>query len=221
MLKKTSLAAVFGAVAFLAAGAAMAEAPTAELKVIGTLEVPSCSVDVDSDGVYDFGNISPTIIKPGTTTTALEPITKTWTVNCSGPTVLTFEASDNRTESSSSTDSKHFGLGHVNDTGKIGYYMVNMSNAEVSGADGEMSPAKVFVSNTSTISNAANVDLNGGANYKMGWTNTSNTLQEGQIFKADLQVTPTLAGTTTMNGPITDHVDLDGSLTLTFSFGLR
>jgi hypothetical protein len=221
MFKKTSLAAVFGAMALLATGTTMAEAPTAELRVIGTLEVPSCVVDVDDDGIYDFGNISPTIIKAGTATTALDPIPKTWTVNCSGPTVLTFEASDNRAASSSGTNTKQFGLGNVNENGKIGYYTVNMSNAEVGDAEATMEPARVFASNTSGISNAAAVDLDGGANYKMGWTNASNTLQQGQIFRADLIVTPTLAGTTTMGGPITDHVDLDGSLTLTFSFGLR
>ncbi|WP_257010628.1 hypothetical protein [Burkholderia ubonensis] len=42
----------------------------------------------------------------------------------------------------------------------------------------------------------------------------------GEVFTADLVVAPTLAGSATMNGPLTDAVDLDGSATLTFAFGL-
>ncbi|MFQ6308427.1 fimbrial assembly protein, partial [Yersinia enterocolitica] len=62
--------------------AAHAAPPTAELKVIGTLTVPSCTVASPDEGVYDFGKLSSSLVKSGTATTALTPMTKTWTVTC-------------------------------------------------------------------------------------------------------------------------------------------
>jgi hypothetical protein len=52
-----------------------------------------------------------------------------------------------------------------------------------------------------------------------GWSNGS-AMNPGKDFAATLTVTPTLAGTTTMNGPVTEDAELNGSLTLSFAFGL-
>ncbi|WP_145501865.1 DUF1120 domain-containing protein, partial [Yersinia similis] len=79
--------------------AANAAVPTAELKVVGTVTVPSCTVVSPDAGVYDMGKLSSSLIKPGNAVTALEPINKTWTVNCDANTYLNFTPVDNRTGS--------------------------------------------------------------------------------------------------------------------------
>nr|WP_311528474.1 hypothetical protein [uncultured Ralstonia sp.] len=203
----------------LATAAAHAAPPTAELKVIGSIDVPGCTVAAPGgDGVYDFDVISPTLIKPGTTHTALTALKKNWVVTCDAETFLTFSVADNRAESVSTPSVANFGLGNVNTTGKIGYYSVMMSAPTVDGVT-----STVFYTNTGLPANGgATTSLYSGA-YKMGWstgTTTSTALKSGRVFAADLEVRPQLGGTTTMGGTVKDDVTLDGSLTMNFAFGL-
>lgn len=206
-LKLTALAALV-----LAAATAHAAAPTANLIVKGSIGVPTCTVLAADDGLYDFGGISSTLIKSGTTHTALTPISKNWTVTCDAETYLTFSVVDNRAASSSTTGVANFGLGMVNATGKIGYYNVTMLNSTV-----DSNASSTFVSNNSTISSAATAVLSNG--YRSGWS-AGAALRSGKVFGATLAVTPIIGGTSTMNGAITDEVNLDGSLTLNYAFGL-
>lgn len=215
MMKKFYLSALAASLALVAAGAHAAEAPTAELRVIGTLDVPPCTVAAEGDGVYDYGDLGPQDIKPGTTTNKLATLSKHWTITCEGDTYLTYKITDNQDASTASTDSKYFGLGNVNGDGKIGYFEVAMTNAKVDGND-----ARGFATASTTLYPGASVDIR-KAGYTMGWAKAAASEQQiGKVFEADLNVTATLAGTQTMNGPITDDVPLQGSLTLTFAYGL-
>ncbi len=191
---------------------AFAAAPTAELKVTGKLEVPGCTLTVEDKGAYDLGTISPTMVQAGATHTALTPLAKTWNVACTGKTYLTYQVIDNRAASSSTVNTANFGLGNVNETGKLGYYKVLMSKATV-----DEKASSVFATNTKTIASVASVYL--GTAAIMGWS-SGTTLQAGQNFAALFEVQPQLGGTTTMNGPISDNANLDGSLTMNFAFGL-
>jgi hypothetical protein len=213
MNKKISLCMLAAAMALTMGGSALADAPIAELKVIGSLDVPGCTVTADNNGTYDFGSISPTTIKSGTTAVALTAKSQQWAINCSGTTYLTFKVIDNQAASVSAAGGGNFGLGNVNGTGKLGYYTVAMSNPTVDGV-----ASSVFSTNTTTIAGAATASVYSGA-YTMGWS-TASALKAGQDFGVTLAVTPRLAGTTTMNGPITSDTDLNGSLTLNFAFGL-
>ncbi|KVD86897.1 hypothetical protein WS63_19570 [Burkholderia stagnalis] len=204
--------------AMLFAGAAHADAPTANLYVKGRIDVPTCTVSSPNDGTYDFGEIGSTMIKTGTATTTLDPKSQTWTASCGAKTYLSFSMTDNRKDSVSAPGSNNFGLGFVNDTGKLGYYQVKMENAMVDDA-----ASNVYVTNNGTISSSTagtSKMLTSDSAYKHGWAKGTTTQAMGEVFTADLVVTPTLAGSTTMNGPLTDAVDLDGSATLTFAFGL-
>ena len=198
----------------LAAATAHAAAPTAELKVKGTLQAPTCTVAVADDGVYDFGSISPTRIKPGTAHTALDPISKVWTVTCDADTYLTYTATDNRATSLSTAGAANFGMGKVNTTGNIGYYQVLMSNPTVDGAT-----SSLFGTTGTTVTPAATGALATTTGFKHGWA-VGAAQKFGKVFGITLAVTPNIGGTTTMNGAITDKVDLDGSVTLTYAFGL-
>ncbi|KVK89282.1 hypothetical protein WJ44_28450 [Burkholderia ubonensis] len=200
----------------LAMGAASAHAdtPSAELKVIGSIDAPTCTVNPVNDGVYDFGPISNTLIKLGNEHTALDPITQTWTVSCDSSTYLTFTVEDNRKDTASIVNTTYFGLGSVNDTGKLGYYTVKLKKPQVDGSD-----ARTFAG-TSPSNNTETPLYDAASGLKHGWSTVSGQLQAGTVFTADLEVSPMLGGSGNMNGVPTERVDLDGSLTLTFSYGL-
>lgn len=222
----TVLAAAFG---LLLAGQAAAEAPTADLLVKGTIEVPGCDVaitgeDGDNSSEYNFGDIDSSTVKPGNITTALNPLTKTWTIQCTGKTNLTYQIEDHQAETAlTPTNKAQFGLGNVNGDGKIGFYEVDMLNAKISSDGAEPVAAQTFgaVKGSTTFTRAASVKLS--STNVMGWSeNAANNLAAADTFIADFKVTPTLGGTGAnhMKGTITEDVKLDGSLTFTFAFGL-
>ena len=212
MHKKFCKSVIVGTMTMIAVAQAAAEAPTSELRVTGTLDVPGCEVTLDNDGVYDFGTIRPDQIPLGIDTANLPPISQNFSVNCTGSTYLTYKVVDNAASSASSNNTSNFGLGMVNGTGKIGYYRVIMGGGMV---DGE--PSQVFTAEGSTINGSSSASL--GTNRTQGWS-SGNALQAGKLFEARLNVLPTLAGTRTMNGPLTEETNMSGSLTLNFAFGL-
>ncbi|HFR4114305.1 TPA: fimbrial assembly protein [Yersinia enterocolitica] len=204
------------AVLALGIAAAHAAPPTTELKVKGKIGVPTCNINAPDSGVYDTGNISSTQIKSGTATTELPKITKNWTVSCDSETFLTVNSTDNRKNSSSVDGVGTYGLGMINSTGKIGYFTVRMSNAKIDG-----SPSRLFYTKSNTFTASDEVWLyRGDGGYIQGWASADNVLKSGKIFSADLAVTPILAGTETMNGPVTEDTKVDGSLTMNFAFGI-
>jgi Protein of unknown function (DUF1120) len=192
--------------------AASANAPTSELKVTGVLTTTqSCTVIAPDGGVYDFGRVSASVVKPGTSTTALTPMKKTWMVNCDSAIHLGFMPVDNRTASASVVSPSIFGLGNVNGTGKIGHYTATMNNSTVDGV-----ASNIKVDGISSV--LAGTNLTTGKNH---WWSTSNgNLSIGKLFTADITVNPMLGGTTTMGGPINDDVNLDGSMTMNFAFAI-
>jgi hypothetical protein len=207
------------ALAFVAgATAAFAEPPSAELKVAGKIAPPACTVASANNGVYDYGTVSPSLINPGTTTYTMPATTQTWTVTCDAPTFLTFQVVDNEAATASAPSTVNFGLGNINDTGKIGYYTVTMSKPLV---DGTQSYAFAAAPGASDTTGASSKTID--SSKVMGWTTTATAKgvqHAGEVFVADLTVQPHLAGSTTMNGAPTENVPLNGSLTLNYAFGL-
>lgn len=192
-----------------------ADTPNLDLMVKGTIDVPSCTVSVANNGIYDYGKILPTIITSGTGHTDLGKMTKAWSVNCDANTFMTFKVTDNRSESASvsSHDSRTlntFGLGIVNKTGKLGYYTIKMTNPTV---DGEATKLFNTLQTSDTDIYVRHSDI------IQGW-GSPNSLAIGRNFTADLAVNAYLAGTSIMAGPLTESIDLDGSTTLSFAFGL-
>ena len=212
-MKKSVLALSTLSALFLSASAAHADALTAELKVVGELVVPTCTVAATDEGIYDIGKQSATLIKPAASTT-LAAMTKTWTVTCDAVTYMNFTPVDNRAASKSDATTTSFGLGNVNGTGKIGYFTAIASNATVDGV-----ASRLFTSASATFTPATTASLTN--NQRTGWATTvANTQNSGKVFVADIAVTPVLASSAVMNGAITENTDIDGSVTLTFAYGI-
>ncbi len=197
--------------------ATQAATPTADLKVKGKLGVPTCTVIAPDNGVYDLGKISATNIKSGTTTTALPTVTKTWVTTCDTETYLTYTVQDNRSGSESATGGGNYGLGFVNGTGKIGYYTFLMTNPKVDNVSANIRcdgpPESGAEPNCTTTSRMYK-------NYTQGWSNADNSLKAGKTFSIDIAVHTVLAGAATMNGPVTEDTQIDGSTTINFAFAI-
>jgi hypothetical protein len=221
-MKKTLFNAMVALVFGLGSAAAMAVAPAKDLLVKGAFEIPGCDVMQTGGGIYDFGSIPASMIKPGTAKTTLSPQRQTWTVNCDADTFLSFTVVDNQADSVSDTSRAfNFGLGNINDTGKIGYYVVQLSNAMT--RDGERAFIKQVPTGFTSGAAYESVEMYPGSSAAMAWApNTGNNfdLSISNQFVMDMEVTPTLAGTADMNGPVTENVPLNGSLTLSYAFGL-
>lgn len=199
----------------LAMATAQAAAPIAELKVKGQLVVPVCTVAAADDGIYDFGKQSATVVKPNADTT-LPSMVQTWTISCDAETYLNLTPTDNRADSASTTSTVNFGLGKVNDSGKIGYYTATMSNGMVDTVSTNLFITNNNVIGTGAVKATAQIYTGG----RSGWAATGTTQKSGKVFVTDITVTPTLASSATMNGPITEDTNLDGSLTLSFAYGI-
>ncbi len=200
----------------LAMTGAYAAAPTADLSVKGQLVVPVCTVAATDDGIYNIGKQSATVVKP-TANTQLASMTKAWTITCDAETYLNFSHVDNRASSASTTHIGNFGLGNVNGSGKIGFYTVVVKNPTVDGV-----PSRVFSTMNNSVTSTDIVPyLSIHTGNRHGWASASSIAQKsGKIFMADFEVTPTLASSSAMNGPITDDTNIDGSMTLNFAYGI-
>ncbi|MXN76323.1 DUF1120 domain-containing protein [Burkholderia sp. 4701] len=198
----------------LHAPALFAAPPVAELTVTGKVKLPSCAVSIGNDGYYDYGRISSTLIQSGSEHTKLEPKTEPMVVTCDAATPLMFSVVDNRKDSSSAPESPYaFGLGNVNGTGKLGHYSVTFGDLYVDGI------GKYVWWKMGDHSNGANW-LEAGLKPGRGSFGWGHSGLAGRKFEAKLTVYPLIGGTTTMNGSLTEPVDLDGSATLVFAFAL-
>lgn len=213
-MKKTVISAGVISVMMMSMGSALAAGMSPELKVTGQMAVPSCEVSLDNEGVFDLGKIASSMIKP-TQTSPLTTKVGIVTVDCGAETYLNFNVVDNREGTASTVNSTYFGLGNVNGTGKLGYYSIMLAGGSVDGiASNVFSAPKGSTSFTATTSVAVD------KNKVSGWATSHSVQNSGKRFTGNLQLTPVLASSASMGGPITEGVTLDGSATLNFVYGI-
>ncbi|MFJ5248885.1 DUF1120 domain-containing protein [Serratia liquefaciens] len=188
---------------------------TAELKVQGQISAPTCDISfANGNGVVDLGKISVNNIKENSETKLTVPAPITVNAFCDAETSVLFSIIDNRSATASAPSTKHFGLGAVNSSGKIGYYAIKMQNAMV---DGQLT--KVYSSPSKTsFTPAQEVDVEIG--NVMGWAKVANQPLAGRNFSTQLQVIPYLASSKDMGGSVPEDTLIDGSATLNFSYAI-
>ncbi|BEM64673.1 DUF1120 domain-containing protein [Serratia sp. IR-2025] len=212
-MKKTMISVGVASVVMMNMSSALASM-SPELKVQGQMAVPSCEVSLGNSGVFDLGKIANTMIKPSTSTT-LSSVDGSITVNCEADTYLNFTMIDNREGTASATGTTYFGLGNVNGTGKLGYYTVKMTNAVT-----DRGARAVYSAIPGSSSFTARPDVIVDKSKVTGWAEANNIQASGKKFITILSITPTLASSKDMGGPISDNVKLDGSATLNFAYGI-
>ncbi|BEM59369.1 hypothetical protein SME22J_32300 [Serratia marcescens] len=196
-----------------ATGASLAAGPSAEIKVVGELIAPTCEVKLPNDGIFDYGSISHMGISRDKAVSLGVKGGGTMEVRCDAETPMTFNVIDNRL-GTASEQGKTFGLGNVNTTGKLGFYVITAYLPQIDDKLG-----RLFVTQDSTITSpTGSVQLEHGK--RVGWASNANTLAIGKTFTAMLNVEAFLAKSGDMHGGIGEDVNLDGSTTLEFGFGL-
>lgn len=213
-MKKTIISGAVVAAMIMSMGAAMAAAMSSELSVKGQMAVPACQVSLKNDGVFDLGKISNGVIDTANPT-SMKEIVSALHVECEAETFLNFSAIDNRAGTASSAESTSFGLGNVNDTGKLGYYKMRLAAATVDNVSSSVYSAH---KGSTSLSSAPLVFVD--KDKVTGWATSDNLQASGKNFQAVLFVIPVLASSKEMAGPITDSTKLDGSATLNFSYAL-
>lgn len=181
-------------------------APAAELKVSGKIKHSGCTVIAGNDGVYDFGTVRE---GPREKVQRLPALKQTWQVRCEGDAYLALIPMDNRSASRNGSDLSRFGLGNASDGNSIGYFMLGLSRSTVNSV-----PAALRAHNAAGTSPGSEVALISGE--RTDWLLADSTRAFGRTYTMDISVTPVLAA----DIPTADKVELDGSVTLNFVFGL-
>lgn len=199
----------------------------ADIAVNGTVRTPVCTLAASGGGVYQYELLSQSML-PTTGHVPLPPQNQTWTVDCgSGRTHLMYSITDNRAASVSAVAVSNFGLGAMAgvEGSRIGYYTLTLTNGKVDGAPKSV----LYVSTDGTYADATPVVYYQTRRGYSWHTSTGSggswadlRSQAGSRFEVDVQVSPFLANRTLVGGgkPITESVNLDGSATVTFAFGL-
>lgn len=180
-------------------------APSAELKVSGKIKHSGCTVIAGNNGVYDYG-----AVRVGTQgeVQKLPTVKQTWQVRCEGDAYLALIPMDNRAASRSEQDLRRFGLGNAPNGQPVGYFLLGLSHSVVDGASAALRSRNVagLPSNEVALVSGERTD----------WLMADATRAAGRTYTMDISVAPVLAA----NIPAVDKVELDGSVTLNFVFGL-
>jgi hypothetical protein len=223
---------LYAALGMAFAATAWAEAPTQDMTVAGTIKAPTCEVDIgggEGGGTINHGDISPTLIKAGTTFHELEPVTLDWTISCDAQTYLTYSVSDIENDSVSMRapiPEGSFGLGFINTSGRLGYYTMRNRNLTVDGDPAYHGLARAGLSLTSLDTRTSSrhdysFHVDG---WRSGWGVTaesaSSALKSGEVFTMQMEVRTYLSGAADINGGVIDAVPLAGHAMFSFAFGL-
>lgn len=219
MYKLISRAAV-GLALVACSAAAVAQIAPKDMEVKGTIRTPICTVEPQDGGVYAYGSINKTNV-PSTGHLKLSEISKRWTVDCGGAsTLLAFTVKDDRSDSLSVQGNEHFGLGKVDgyEKSKIGYFTVKVDEAMVDGKSAFLLRGQPSGGVFGTAVPAMSLDKT----LSITWSGASGAIAPtpGPNFGVTMTVQGYIANPTTMDADISAGVDLDGHVTLTYSFGL-
>ncbi|MEQ4690856.1 DUF1120 domain-containing protein [Providencia manganoxydans] len=210
MFKKSLLA-----IALVSMSSAALSATTANLKVIGTITPPTCTINADTNAVVEYTfNISPDLFPSDGSDYKAPSETKNIEIVCDASTYLSFDSTDERDDSIYQAGDNNFGLGTFgSNNSKIGFYTVTMKNATVK----ENPTANAENVGISTNASTYNTSALLSKSKTMAWAKSVNNLAQGQIFAADFMVTPTF-NKSLRTTP--DKVSFDGSAVLTFGFSI-
>ncbi|EJD6584821.1 type 1 fimbrial protein [Providencia rettgeri] len=247
MMNKKLISAI-AAVSFASLFSATAlSAPVANLKVSGKITPPTCMVNGsnETDLLYSFGSVSPTVIPQDSTYNGLPSLSNNLTITCDAETFLTFKATDNypnafdATVSGANTNFKSiiFNLVNSADTTKnVGGIAYTAQDVTVDGNAAYISRANDAPSDNGTW--AQNQHFVIGAT--MGWTSepqkyvapSALKLQSGKVFSMGIKNISNLylgisntflhskAALAKDGIDITNGLDYVGQTVLTFNFGI-
>ncbi|HEM8293617.1 hypothetical protein ACBQ54_18380 [Providencia vermicola] len=175
----------------------------------------SCTLLPAEGGLYHYARLPAELVK-NRETTVLPSMTKTWAIQCTAATTVSFEVQDLQSDSVGRNDKTRFGLGYVNVAGKLGSFAIEVSRATV---DNDDTFFNTIDNRAATTNNKTKMAVSQG--QSLGWyRGDESALAVGQTFTLDITVTPTLNSLQETNGPLVNGAELDGLAQFIFTFGL-
>lgn len=174
---------------------------------------PTCEIIIPEGGQYRFNELHARQFDP-VKVTEIPAISKTWQVSCNTQTQLLIQFSDNRSDTSQMGNESYFGLGKVNNQGRLGNYQLILNQPKVDGQSVGIS-AVDGVGGDHRMQRAV---VSKSKQY--AWFTNENLLSSGKIFSINIVVKPILNSLKETSGPIIEAVELDGSADIIFSFGI-
>lgn len=206
-----------------ASGVALAEGPTAELKVTGRILPPGCTIATAAGGVVDYG----TIARGSLSLTADTPLARKnlvdgITVTCDSPTAIGLTFINNRTSSDGgntaatpTAEGAHSagagtgaGLGFDASGNKIGGYAASIGHPRVDGANRHFAARE-----NGFMKNYWGAVTRGAAGpNSYAFVDDNGNAAIGQVFVATYSVAASIAPTSTLD--MSKEILLDGSMTV-------
>lgn len=175
----------------------------------------SCSVSM-TEVNYPYTQLSAALFHP-TQKNTLPPMTQTLHISCTAPISLMIMEVVSDTQASSVTDADptHFGLGHVNGQGSLGYYQVKLDGAKVGNDEVQL----YYSMDEKTVGTLQSSLFLQSSGYQ-SWAKEGGASASGQQFSVNMTVLPTLSSLKETRGPLVDGASLNGELVLRFPFGI-
>lgn len=174
---------------------------------------PTCEIIIPDGGQYQFNHLHARQFDSAKMT-EIPMISKTWQVSCNTPTQLLVQFSDNRSDTSQMGNESYFGLGKVNNQGRLGNYQLILNQPKV---DGQSVGIGILEGVGRFLRIQGEAVLK---NKQYAWFTNENVLYSGKKFSVNIAVKPILNSLKETNGPIIEAMELDGSADIIFSFGI-
>ncbi|MBD8090247.1 DUF1120 domain-containing protein [Pseudomonas fluorescens] len=185
-------------------------ASSVDLSVKGLITPSACTPTLSQGGVADYGKLAARDLQENQPT-PLPSTTLQLNVSCEAATLFAFNGVDNRPGSSTSIDGSAYGLGFINDTQRLGSFMIILTNYLA-----DSLPVTKLVSRNNGASWMENSE---DAIWLPGWlaafgNNSSGTWAPIAIttLNSDLRIHPYIAPSSDLT--LTQEQLIDGSATL-------
>ena len=187
-------------------------AATADLRVTGTIQPPSCSISLTNGGAVDLGQIDLASLSD-VADNSLAAKTVDVTIMCGAAAKVATQVSDDRTGTASTPDNANFGLNNTTGGNPIGFYK---DFAENGLADSVTTEVIGSTNATSWVAPVGGVPVeHGNAKYTAVGT-TAGGPASATTVAWTLRIEPTIASASSMG--ITRIEPIDGQMTLTLVY---
>ena len=206
---------MFALTALAIACSAACAAEATPLTVTGNITPNACNLLVDNGGVIDFGKIVSSSLSDSANENKMPTQHANFNVTCPAATKMLFSIKDNRPGTSYLIMSFYFGLGVDKSGNKIGTAAIWLSNPTIDGVAGSVLASVNNGASWSTPASSQVMAPVAGTVYNITAAG-SRTPAEARSFGGTFDVDGWIAPRDQLDR--TDIVQIDGSVTMNFSY---
>jgi type 1 fimbria pilin len=193
--------------AAIAVATPVAQATTVDMRVIGTLTPPSCTIDLSNGGAINLGQIDLNTLNDAPNTLPTETIDVM--ITCSAPAKVATSVTEDRPGTAMTAGDAYFGLGLTSSSAPIGQYQVFGENGL---ADTVATPVISSSNGATWIEPAGGTPVEHGAGRKLTAVGTAAGPVAASDIKWTLRIEPTINATSSLG--VTGNEAISGRMTL-------